>query len=382
MSGHIRRRGERSWELKYELGIDARTGRRMTKYVSFKGTKREAQAELVRLMETVRRGEHVDPTKLTVAEFLDRWEQGWAALQVGPKTRERYLELLRLHVRPHIGALPLHKLQPVHLAELYAELLAKGLGPRTIGHVHRVLHKALTVAVGWSLVSRNPAAIAKPPRVQAHEVEIITVEQAEKILQCLRGRALYPIIALALATGMRRGELLALRWGDVDLDTSRIQVERSLEQTKAGLRFKEPKTKHGRRSIKIPPSVVSELKAHWTLQQAQRLKLGLGRAGDDDLVFASWDGTTRSPNATTREWVRALAENKLPAISLHALRHTHASQLIAAGMDPVSISRRLGHASPTITLNVYGHLFGNSDDRAAEIVEAAFGKVLTDENAG
>jgi integrase len=333
-------------------------------------------------METVRRGEHVDPTKLPVAEFLDRWEQGWVTLQVGPKTRERYVELLRLHVRPHIGALPLHKLQPVHLAELYAELLAKGLGPRTIGHVHRVLHKALTVAVEWSLLSRNPAAIAKPPRVQAQEVEIITVEEAQKILQCLRGRALYPIIALALATGMRRGELLALRWGDLDLDAGRIQVERSLEQTKGGLRFKEPKTKHGRRSIKIPPSVVTELKAHWAQQQAQRLRLGLGRAADGDLVFPSWDGTTRSPNATTREWVRALAENKLPAISLHALRHTHASQLIAAGMDPVAISRRLGHASPTITLNVYGHLFGNSDDRAAEIIEAAFGKALTDENAG
>ena len=214
------------------------------------------------------------------------------------------------------------------------------------------------------------------------EIEIIAVEQAQKILQCFRGLALYPIIALALATGMRRGELLALRWGDVDLDAGRIQVERSLEQTKAGLRFKEPKTKHGRRSIKIPPSIIAELRAHWAQQQAQRLRLGLGRAGDGDLVFASWDGTIRSPNATTREWVRALAENRLPTISLHALRHTHASQLIAAGMDPVAISRRLGHASPTITLNVYGHLFANSDDRAAEIIEAAFGKVLTDENAG
>src|SRR5262249_51017912 len=211
MRGHIRRRCEHSWELKYDVGTDPRTGRRVTKYGSFKGTKREAQAELVRLMETVRRGEHVDPVKLTLAEYLDRWEQSWASLQVGPKTRERYVELIRLHVRPHIGALPLHKLQPVHLAELYGELLEKGLSPRTIGHVHRVLHKALTVAVEWSLLSRNPAAIAMPPRAQMREIEIITVEQAQKILQCFRGRALYPIIALALATGMRRGELLALR---------------------------------------------------------------------------------------------------------------------------------------------------------------------------
>jgi hypothetical protein len=133
--------------MKYDLGTDPRTGRRVTKYCSFKGTKREAQAELVRLMDTVRRGEHVDPTKLSLAEYLDRWEQGWATLQVGAKTRERYSELLRLHVRPHIGALPLHKLQPVHLAELYAQLLGGALGPRTIGHVHRCIHKALAVAV-------------------------------------------------------------------------------------------------------------------------------------------------------------------------------------------------------------------------------------------
>ena len=378
MRGHIRRRGERSWELKYEIGTDPRTGRRVTQYRSFKGTKREAQAELVRLLDTVRRGEHVDPAKLILAEYLDRWEQGWAALQVGPKTRERYVELLRLHVRPHIGALPLHKLQPVHLAELYAKLLSTGLSARTVGHVHRCLHKALIVAVEWNLLARNPAAIAKPPKVQAREIEIITVEQAQKLLRCLRGRALYPIIMLALATGMRRGELLALRWCDVDLDAGTAQVARSLEQTKAGLRFKEPKTKHGRRSIKLSASVVAELKAHWKQQQERRLKLGQGRAVEGDLVFPSWDGTVRSPNATTREWVRALAEFKLPAISLHALRHTHASQLIAAGMDPVAISRRLGHASPTITLNVYGHLFGDSDDRAAEIVEAAFGKTLTE----
>ena len=380
MRGHIRRRGEHSWELKYDVGTDPRTGRRVTKFVSFKGNKREAQAELVRLMDTVRRGEHVDPSKLTMSEFLDRWEQGWAALHVGPATRERYVGLLALHVRPHIGASSLHRLQPVHLAELYAKLLEKRVSAGTIKDVHQVIHKALTVAVEWSLLSRNPAAIARPPRVQTREIEIITVEQAQRILQCLRGRALYPIIALALATGMRRGELLALRWGDVDLDARRIQVERSLEQTKAGLRSKEPKTKHGRRSIKISPSVVAELKAHWAQQQAHRLKLGLGRAGDGDLIFPSWDGAPRSPGATTVEWRRALAEFKLPAVSLHALRHTHASQLIAAGMDPVAISRRLGHASPTITLGIYGHLFENSDDRAAEIIEAAFGKTFTNEN--
>ena len=177
---------------------------------------------------------------------------------------------------------------------------------------------------------------------------------------------------------MRRGELLALRWSDVDLDGAKLRVEQSLEQTKAGLRFKAPKTKHGRCTISLPGSVVAELRAHWKAQQEQRLKLGQGRGSDDALVFAKWDGTARSPNATTREWTRAMAQLKLPPVTMHALRHTHASQLIASGMDVLTISRRLGHGSPTITLSVYGHLFSNSDDRAAQVVEAAFGKVLSE----
>jgi integrase len=215
MSGHIRRRGKQSWRLKYERGVDPVTGQRQTAYVTFRGTKREAQAELVRLVGSVHRGEHVDASKLTVAEYFDKWATGWAATQVGPKTRERYIELLTLHVRPYLGALPLQKLQPVNLTELYGRLLQgqadrPGLSARTIGHVHRVLHKALVVACEWSLLLRNPAAVAKPPKVQTHEVEILTMEEAQAVLRCLRDWPLYPLVVLALATGMRRGEHRAL----------------------------------------------------------------------------------------------------------------------------------------------------------------------------
>lgn len=282
--------------------------------------------------------------------------------------------------------MPIQKLQAVHLAELYAKLLREGrkggnpqvnpgLSPRTVGHVHRVIHKALTVAVEWGVTQRNVAEIAKPPKVQGAELEILPEDKAKALMQALKGRALYPLALLGLATGMRRGELLALRWCDVDLDGGKLRVEQSIEQTKGGLRFKAPKTNHGRRSIKLPASVVSELRAHRKHQQEGRLRLGLGKASDDALVFAKWDGTPRSPNGTTREWARLMAELKFAAIGLHALRHTHASQLIASGMDVLAVSRRLGHGSPTITLGVYGHLYGNSDDRAAQVIEAAFGQL-------
>ena len=377
MSGHIRRRGAQSWELKFDLGRDPVTGKREIRYHSVKGTKREAQAALTRLLAEAQQGSYVDPTKTTVGEFLKRW-QDWSRGHVSPKTHERYRGLIAKQILPYVGNLPIQKLKALHLTDLYVKLQRDdGLAARTVGHVHRLLHRALVHATQWGVTQQNAAGLVRPPLVASTELEIIREAEIGAVLQKLRGRAMYPIAALALATGMRRGELLALRWQDVDLDCGKLRVERSLEQTKAGLRFKSPKTKHGRRSISIPPSVVSELRAHWKAQQEQRLALGLGKAPDDALVFSTWDGQTRSPNALTKEWSVAMAAAGINA-SFHSLRHSHASSLIAAGIDVLTISRRLGHASPSITLSVYGHLFSNTDDRAAEVVEAMFSRVRTE----
>jgi len=377
MTGHIRRRGTSSFELKFEAGIDPVTRRRKIRYVSFKGTKKAAQIELARLISEYAAGVGVDPSTTTLAEFLDRWERDWAKGNVSPKTLERYTEILRKHVRARVGTVRIQKLRPADLATLYATLLREGKGAgiglaaRTVGHVHRVLHRALGHAAQWGVVQQNVASLVSPPRVPSTEIEALSPKQIQSVLQKLRGRTIYPIAVLALATGMRRGELLALRWQDVKLDRSIIQVERSLEQTDAGLRFKAPKTRHGRRSVSLPPSAVAELRAHWKDQAALRLKLGMGKMPDDGLVFARWDGEPRHPDAFTKEWSTAMKAAGLPGVTFHSLRHSHASHLIASGLDVLTISRRLGHANPTITLNVYGHLISNTDDRAAQIMESA-----------
>jgi len=211
-------------------------------------------------------------------------------------------------------------------------------------------------AAQWGVVHQNVAALVDAP-TGSREIELLTAPQIQTVLQTLRGRTLYPIAITALATGMRRGELLALRWQDVDLNGARLRVERSLEQTtRGGLVFKSPKTRHGRRTITLPASTVAELRTHWKAQQERRMALGQGKAPEDSLVFAAWHGSTRSPNALTKEWALAMSKAGLP-ITLHSLRHTHASTLIASGLDVLTISRRLGHGSPAITLNVYGHLF-------------------------
>jgi integrase len=378
MTGHVRRRGTRSWELKFDVGVDA-AGRRKTRYASFKGTKRDAEIELAKLIAAASKGEQVDPSKITVSEFLGRWERDWATANVGPKTLERYSELLRLHVKPRIGATRVQKLRPVHLTELYGVLQREaGLAPRTIGHVHRLMHRALGIAVDWDLLANNPAGRVSPPRVDQEEIIILNAAQIKAILKKAIGRPIYQIGALALATGMRRGELLALRWQDVDVEAGKITVARSLEQTKAGLRFKEPKTRHGRRTISLPVSAVSDLRAHWKATQEMRLALGAGKSPPESLLFADVNGEPRKPNAVTKEWDRTATMAKQPQATLHSLRHTHASHLIAAGLDILTISRRLGHGSPAVTLSVYAHLFPQTDDRAAIAIEAAMTEVRTE----
>jgi integrase len=203
--------------------------------------------------------------------------------------------------------------------------------------------------------------------------------QVHAVLKTARGKPIFQIAALALATGMRRGELLATRWQDIDLDTAKITIARSLEQTKAGgLRFKLPKTKHGRRTISLPLSAVTELRAHRRAQQELRLAIGGGKLPSSALLFADIDGQPRKPNAVTKDWERIAGAAQVAFANLHTLRHTHASHLIANGLDVLTISRRLGHSSPTITLAIYGHLFPQTDDRAAQIMEAAFLAAGTD----
>jgi integrase len=381
MGGHIRRRGERSWELKFDIGADPATGRRRIRFHSFKGTKRDAQAELTRLMAGAAEGNYIDPSKATLASFLDRWE-AWAATQVSAKTLERYRQLLRHHVRPHLGAASIQKLRTIDFAELYGKLQAAkpagaGLAPRTVGHVHRLLHRIFGDAVKWTVIGRNPVSLAEPPRVRGTEIQILSPEQIGEVLAALRGRRVYPVVVIALATGMRRGEIVALRWGDVDLDGGKIRVDRSLEETQAGLAIKEPKTKAGRRVVAIPASIIAELRGHWRAQQEERLALGLGKAMPDDPVFPRPDGSLWPPDRLSSTWAKTVAVLKLPKVTFHALRHTHVSQLIAAGLDVVSVSRRVGHSNPTVTLGLYAHLFGNTDERAAAAVEAALAGMLS-----
>ena len=220
-------------------------------------------------------------------------------------------------------------------------------------------------------LARNVATIHAPPKVEEREIEILTAQQIVERMTKLEGHALYPIAALAIATGTRRGELLGLQWGDVDGAT--IRVERSVEETKAGLRVKSPKTKRGRRNIALPPDAIAILRAHKVKILELRLALGMGNITPETWIFSTIDGDLLSPDNLSRDWRRISTARKLPRVSFHALRHANASVLISKGVDILTISRRLGHSKPSVTLDVYGHLIEGTDTAAPQALTGVLG---------
>jgi|KBSSwiStaDraftv2_1062776.scaffolds.fasta_scaffold13305_7 integrase len=384
--GNITRRGTRSWRLKFDVGVDAK-GKRKVRYVTVKGARQDAQKELTRLLAQHDAGTLPEPSKLTVAEYLRSWlgeepKEGEVPpappADLSPKTAERYRELAEGQIIPHLGTIQLQKLKPAKVKDWHETLLKSGsrkgkpLAPQTVGHAHRVLHRALERAMESEILSRNVAGIISPPKVRKKEIEILTADEIADTLAKLDGHPLYPIAVVDLATGLRRGELLALRLlVDVDLDAGVVEVRRSLEETKAGLRFKEPKTEMGRRTLSLPPSALAVLREHRKELLKLRLALGLGKPDKETLLFSEADGTPTRPNQLSWLWRSAVKARKCRRVSFHALRHTHVSALIAAGLDVVAISRRIGHANPTVTLNTYGHLFKKDDSAAVAAIEAA-----------
>jgi integrase len=232
-----------------------------------------------------------------------------------------------------------------------------------------VLSKALRDAAKNNIVTRNVTREQPPPKVEGDERTI--ARDVPALIAKLKNWRLGTVAIVALFTGMRLGEVLALRWSNVDLDGKTIKVREALEQTAAfGVRFKAPKSRAGKRDITLPDVLVDALQAHRKAQLELRIQCGAGRLPDDALVFATIEGKPLAPNRTSTAWAEFAQRIGMPGVTFHSLRHTHASQLIDAGVDVVTISKRLGHAKPDITLRVYAHLFRKDDSRAAAAINA------------
>jgi integrase len=370
MTGSVIRRGKASWRIKFDLESDG--GRRQTKYTTVRGSRRDAERELTRLLGTAHAGTYVEQSQITVAEYVRSWLDN--AHSLAASTLRRYRDLSEAQVIPFLGQVQLQRLKPAHIENWHSILLTRGgkdgapLAARTCGHAHKVLHLALARAVRAEVIARNVAAVIKPPKVDESEVQILRADQIGIVTAALDGHWLKPMVMLALATGMRRGEILALTWGAVDLDKASIRIERSLEQTKEGLAFRSPKTKASKRTVSLPPTAVEVLREHRRQQLETRLQLGQGKP---TLIFSNIEGEAIPPMNFSRDFARFVKAPQLPCITFHGLRHTHVSALISAGVDVLTISRRIGHANAAITLKTYSHLFAQNDSTAVDAIEAA-----------
>jgi len=366
MRGHITKRGKNSYSIKVSVGKDATSGKYKSTWTTVKGTKKDAEKHLAELLHQLDSGTFMKPSKTTLAEYLDKWLQDYAKPNLSPRGFERYTGIIKQHLIPDLGNITLTQLKPEHIQKHYTSKLNKGLSARSVRYHHAVLHVALQTAVKWGLVSRNVADAVEPPRIKQSEMQTWSEYELNRFLETARSSPYYAVFHTALFTGMRRSELLALRWSDVDFIFSQISVSRSLHQLKDGSYvFTEPKSDRSRRTIALTPSTAMTLQEHKEKQEAQHTMKG-STLQDSDLVFSDLKGMPLRPNTVTRAWSMLAVRARVKPIRLHDARHTHASLMLKQGIHPKIVQERLGHSSIQITLDTYSHVAPGLQQAAAD----------------
>ncbi|MCU1450389.1 MAG: site-specific integrase [Acidimicrobiales bacterium] len=395
MRGSVIKRGKR-WSIVVDVGRDEK-GRRKQKWHSGYATRKAAEDALPDILKRLQAGEYVAPSKLTLGEFLTKEWLPAIRATVRPSTFVSYQMHVATHIKPRIGNLSLQRVSGAALNGLYAELLVEGrtsrkkapdadkaadaaksppartdLSPATVRRVHATLHRAFRDAVRWHRLTRNPADLADPPKQRAGgspEMATWTADELRSFLDSVAGDRLVGMWTLFATTGMRRGEVLGLRWSDVDLEAARLSIRQTLVAIGYEARYSTPKTAKGRRVVALDPTTVAALKAHRARQLEDRMALGAGWP-DHGLVFTREDGSWVHPDACSQFFEKLVGRTKLPRIRLHDLRHTHATLALAAGVHPKVVSERLGHSTVSMTLDIYSHAVPAMQEDAADKVAA------------
>jgi len=355
MRGSVKKDGT-TWMFVVDLprGVDG--ARRQQKRRGFR-TRKGAEGELQKALQRVSAGVFVEPSKLTLGSFLvDQWLPAVEG-NVRPSTFASYKGNINRHVVPALGNVLLQALTAPMLTAVYRKLgEEKGLAPKTVRHVHTTLRKALSDAIKWGMVERNAASAAEPPKLVRSEMRTWTAEDVRAFLNFIDDDPLKVVFTLLCTTGMRRGEVLGLRWSDIDFENARLRVQQTLTSVEYQLVFGEPKTSRGRRSVPFDPSTLAVLRQHRARQNESRLAIGRGWANVRDLVIVKPDGSPIHPDTVSDTFDRRVKASGLPKIRLHDLRHTWATLALEANVPVKVVSEVLGHSSPAFTLDVYSHV--------------------------
>ncbi len=373
MRGHIVKRYSDSYSIILNLGNDPATGKRKQQWVTVKGTKKEAEKRLNELLHQMDTRTFVKPGKTTLADYLEQWLKDYAYQNVSPSTADGYASIIHNHIIPSLGKSILTQLKPEKIQKYYSDKLNNGrcdgeggLNPMTVKHHHICLHTALQHAVKVGMLIRNPVDATTSPRPGHTEMQTMNEKDIHIFLEYAKSTQYYALFYTALFTGMRRSELLGLRWQDVDLLLLQISVNRSLHQlSDKKLVFRQPKTEKSRRSIALTPSSAGVLREYYEEQNRQRQALGYDPLEDDDSVFCHYDGKPLLPNTVRHVWEKLAKRTGLKGIRLHDARHTHASLMLKQGIHPKVVQERLGHSTITTTLDTYSHVAPGLQQAAA-----------------
>jgi len=352
------------------------------RYVSGK-TRDDVRVKLTKAMADRDDGLFSDDENITIGEYLDRWLSDCVRGSVRESTFDRDSYLVRVHIKPALGRIKLSKLSPVQVQGFYRDRLDAGLSTSTVNKVHTVLHKALSQAELWCLIPHNPTEAVKAPSPASQEMRPLSPEEAGRLLKAACSDRFEALYVLAVTTGMRRGELLGLKWSDVDLKGGAVSIRRTLSRVDNGKRVTlgEPKTKKSRRTIPLTLRALEALKAHRKRQLEEMMELA-GLREDQGLVFTTRTGSLINPsNLRQRSFAQLLKRAGLPHVRFHDLRHTCATLLLSQNTHPKFVQELLGHATIAITLDTYSHLIPGMGDYTARAMEDALEEDPPEEKA-
>jgi len=365
--GQVIQRGAYSWLVRIFLGTDD-NGKRLYANKTIRGTRKDAQAYLNAWLRDKDQGLVVRPSKITLSEHMDEWLDTHVSTKVEPETLGNYRDIVRLYIKPTLGFRKICDLTPLEIQRTYASMRSH-LSPRTVVLVHTLLKSSLDVAVAWGRLSSNPVGFVDPPKRESREMTALNPEECLRFIEAAKSDPLYPMFLVSLSTGMRPGEVLALKWKDVNLESGTLQVNRSV--TRKG-RYKDPKTKKGRRQIQLTPTVVEVLRQHRVEQSRMLREIGAGSV-DTDLVFVQKNGRPwKDRNVARHHFKQILEKAGLPDIRLYDLRHTFATTLLLNGEHPKVVADIMGDSTVETVLDTYSHVLPIMHKRAADKIEAQF----------